>query len=217
MGLCQCAEVCCYWLDRRVSLEEISASSPPLPAGPNHPCPGAPGAPGAPSPFPPVPVLRNWAGVGKHRGAQSSDSPHKPHLRTTGTSCPGNTAPPPAGRVKQLGRRHHCLLGGTWGLGSAPSGCWSPRPTATAQDGKEGAKLVVKMIGRCRASSPKNFFSLYPYGLSSGNDLPTPIFIILGTLQAILAIAPCLSCSQLWGKLLLTGAGLVQALQPQSL
>lgn len=75
------------------------------------------------------------------------------------------------------------------------------------------------MIGKCRASTSKNVFSLHPYGLSSGSaNPPRPsIFMILGTLQAILAIAPCLSQSQLRSKLLLTGAGLIRALQPQGL
>lgn len=73
--------------------------------------------------------------------------------------------------------RHHCLLGGTWGLGSALSGCWSPGSTATVQDGKEGAKAAVKMIGKCRASTSKNVFSLHPYGLSSGSaNPPAPQF-----------------------------------------
>lgn len=34
--------------------------------------------------------------------------------------------------------------------------------------------MAVKMIGRCRASTSKNVFSLHPYGLSPGNAPPSP-------------------------------------------
>lgn len=154
---------------------------------------------GAPSLLPPVPVLQNWTGVGKHRGAQSRDSPHRPHLRVTGTRCPGKAVPLLAG-----GRWDNTTSLPPWGhsgFGLCAFGVLVPRTHCHSTRWEGGSKGSGENNGGVKGKHPQRCLLSASLWAQLWKWLPTPVFIILGTLQAILAIADCLTsranfCSQ---------------------